>query len=225
MTVITNLKWLIVVLIAGFTEIALRIELPKPLEDALWGLAILAISLLGIWAKSTISNLTARHDLEIQTIRDNQTQSRRERDWLLTTTQDQVIQIKNLQEANERLIDEGRQRDIETGVQKEKTERVEAENARLSGLVTDLKKRQDERHDAVNQAQAETAEAKEFARKETNRADAAEGDLAEQKRINDELRDELTRVKADNERLAKLVNPAPPTSGENPTIPPAETGA
>lgn len=179
--IIANLRTSIVVIAVASTEVLMTIEIPREVQNALWGLAILAITLLGIWAKSAVSSLAARHDLELKTIRDNQEQSKQERAWLLETTKTQVLQISSLQVANNGLTDGNRQRDMEIG--------------ELKATNGELERRTNERHEAINEAQAKASEALILAEKAKNRADAAEGDLAEAKRELDKLKAEILAVK------------------------------
>lgn len=221
MIILAKLKWIALIYTFAFAEFVLQVELPKELQNALWGLAILAITLLGIWAKNSITNLTAKHDLELKTIRDNQEQSRREREWLLETTKTQVTQIEALQRDKDGLSETNRQRDMEIG--------------KLKGTNEQLEKRADERHDAINKAQGEAAEALETARKEKDRADAAEGDLAELRTQFNTLKTELEAangriesmaaqlgIKIDGGELKPGVNIVAEPPGENPAPPPGE---
>lgn len=221
MIILAKLKWIALIYTFAFAEFVLQVELPKELQNALWGLAILAITLLGVWAKSSITNLTAKHDLELKTIRDNQEQSRREREWLLETTKTQVTQIEALQRDKDGLSETNRQRDMEIG--------------KLKGTNEQLERRADERHDAINKAQAEAAEALESARNEKDRADAAEGDLAELRNLFDLMKKELETangriesmaaqlgITIDGGELKPGINIVAEPPGETPAAPPSE---
>jgi DNA repair exonuclease SbcCD ATPase subunit len=223
-----HMKYFIPTMIAATAEILLRVELPQTVQDALWGLAILAIGLIGIWVKGTITRINVKHDLELDAIRANQEASKGERVWLLETTKTQVNQIGELQKANEQLQEQNRQRDMEIGAQREATARITKER-------DELKERAEARHDAINKAQAETAEAIARALKETNRADAAEGDLAGVRRELETIRVDLAEA---NERIeglqaqldAQALAHTPPTSaepaaGSTPTTPAGGTVA
>jgi hypothetical protein len=132
MKALMHMKYLIPTMIAATAELVFRVELPPTVQNALVGFALLAISLIGIWLKGTITRLNTKHDLEIEAIRVNQEQSKSEREWLLTTTKTQVTQIGDLQKANDQLQEQNRLRDMEIGAQREATARITKERDELS---------------------------------------------------------------------------------------------
>lgn len=191
-------RWAILMVGAWLAEFLMQVTPPQEVQNALWGLTLLAMGLLGVWLKSTITRSNARHDLELEQLRDNQKQSSEERKWLLETTQAQVVQIGTLQKENERLTSENRERDMEIGAQKEATRLAKAE-------ADDLQRRTDERHDVIDKVQAEAAAAHTLAQQEKDRADAYEGDIAE-------LRGQIEQLKRDLESTTgSNLQPATPS--------------
>jgi hypothetical protein len=207
MKALMHMKYLIPTMIAATAELVFRVELPPTVQNALVGFALLAISLIGIWLKGTITRLNTKHDLEIEAIRVNQEQSKSEREWLLTTTKTQVTQIGDLQKANDQLQEQNRLRDMEIGAQREATARITKERDELLA-------RAEQRHDVINKAQAETAAALAHALTETNRADAAEGDLAA-------VRRELETIKVDLEKANEQIKGLQLQVGAMGTVPAA----